>query len=57
MNEFSANGRCVFKYKPKSRSNSKDKLRPVLFGITLDTDGKLYLASYHGGVVLVVDPT
>lgn len=57
MNEFSANGRCVFKYKPKSKSNSKDKLRPVLFGITLDTDGKLYLASYHGGVVLVVDPT
>lgn len=49
---FIANERIVFRYKSKS----KDPLKAVMFSITLDTDGNLYLGIYHGGAVLVVDP-
>lgn len=50
--ELLANGRIVFRY----QSQTQDTLKAVMFGLTLDTAGNLYLAIYHGGVVLVVNP-
>lgn len=35
---------------------SEDDFKPVIFGLTVDTAGNLYLASYHGGIVIIVNP-
>lgn len=49
---FLANERIVFTY----QSKSQDTLKAVMFSMTMDTAGNLYLGIYHGGVVLVVNP-
>lgn len=50
--DFAAQGRIVFTY----MGTSQDTLKPVMFDIAVDLSGNLYLACYHAGVVLIVNP-
>lgn len=48
-----ANGQIVFSYD----KNHGDPVQSIPFGLTIDTDGFLYIAIYYGECVLKVNPT